>query len=117
MVIINEIAGLASEARGLAAWAVRELTDAKLSDLAGKFGRDASTLSAAIKRFDIRRKNEPELAEKAELIQQDCKFQSCRTDTGDPFLSGLFCAGLFRVLPPLKTCSRTRLRRASDACR
>jgi len=62
---------LASEARGLAAWAVRELTDAKLSDLAGKFGRDASTLSAAIKRFDIRRKNEPELAEKAELIQQD----------------------------------------------
>jgi len=61
----------ASEARGLAAWAVRELTDATLNDLAGKFGRDASTLSAAIRRLEARQKNDPDLAERVERLKTD----------------------------------------------
>jgi Bax protein len=58
-----------SEARILAAWAVRELTDATLNDLAGRLARDASTLSAAIRRFEVRVKNEPDLAEKVERLK------------------------------------------------
>jgi chromosomal replication initiation ATPase DnaA len=59
---------LLSEARGLAAWAVRELTDAPLNDLAEKFGRDTSTLSAAISRFEVRQKGDPALAGKVERL-------------------------------------------------
>ena len=58
-----------SEARSLAAWAVRELTDTPLKDLAGRLGRDASTLSAAIRRFEVRVKNEPDLAGKVEMLK------------------------------------------------
>jgi REP element-mobilizing transposase RayT len=62
---------LPSEARGLAAWAVRELTDATLNDLAEKFGRDASTLSAAISRFEVRQKGDPALAGKVERLKKE----------------------------------------------
>ena len=68
---------LPSEARSLAAWAVRELTDATLNDLAASLARDASTLSAAIRRFEVRCKNEPELAGKvARLKKELAVFQS-----------------------------------------
>jgi REP-associated tyrosine transposase len=60
-----------SEARSLAAWAVRELTDATLNDLAGRLARDASTLSAAIRRFEVRVKNEPDLAEKVKTLKKE----------------------------------------------
>jgi len=60
---------LPSEARSLAAWAVRELTDATLSELAERMKRDPSTLSAAIRRFEVRLKNEPELARKVERLK------------------------------------------------
>ena len=60
---------LPSEARSLAAWAVRELTDTPLNNLAGRLGRDASTLSAAIRRFEVRVKNEPDLAGKVETLK------------------------------------------------
>lgn len=63
----------ASEARGLAAWAVRELTDATLNDLAGKFGRDASTLSAAIRRLEERQKIDPDLAKRVARLKRDVK--------------------------------------------
>jgi hypothetical protein len=62
-----------SEARGLAAWAVRELTDATLNDLAEKFGRDASTSSAAISRFEVRQKGDPALAGKVERLIRELK--------------------------------------------
>jgi chromosomal replication initiation ATPase DnaA len=55
--------------RSLAAWAVRELTDATLNDLGRRLTRDASTLSAAIRRFEVRVKNEPDLAEKVETLK------------------------------------------------
>jgi len=58
-----------SEARSIAAWAVRELTDATLNDLAGKLARDASILSAAIRRVEVRVKNEPDLAEKLNTLK------------------------------------------------
>jgi chromosomal replication initiation ATPase DnaA len=58
------------EARSLAAWAVRELTDATLNDLGRRLTRDASTLSAAIRRFEVRVKNEPDLAEKVETLKE-----------------------------------------------
>ena len=64
---------LPSEARGLAAWAVRELTDATLNDLAEKFGRDASTLSAAISRFEVRQKDDPSLTGKVERLKKELK--------------------------------------------
>ncbi|MBN2429503.1 MAG: hypothetical protein JXK94_14310 [Deltaproteobacteria bacterium] len=50
---------LPSEARSLAAWAVLELTDASFNQLAERIGRDASTLSKAARRFEIRCQNDP----------------------------------------------------------
>jgi chromosomal replication initiation ATPase DnaA len=65
------------EARSLSAWAVRELTDATLNDLAASLARDASTLSAVVRRFEVRCKNEPELAEKiARLKKELAVFQA-----------------------------------------
>lgn len=64
---------LPSEARSLAAWAVKTLTDATLTDLAKKFRRDTSTLSAAITRFEVRRKNEPELEDMVVRLKKELK--------------------------------------------
>lgn len=62
---------LPSEARSMAAWAVREFTDAPLTELAGKFRRDSSSLSAAIRRFELRRENEPECEEKVAELKRE----------------------------------------------
>ncbi|MCK4623343.1 MAG: hypothetical protein KAT62_14160 [Desulfuromonadales bacterium] len=55
---------LPAEARALVAWGVLELSDTTLNELAVRLGRDASTLSSAVKRLDRRCYNEPELKEK-----------------------------------------------------
>lgn len=60
---------LCSEARSLAAWAVLELTDATLSDLAVRMGRDLSTLSAGVRRLESRRLAEPEVAERRNALR------------------------------------------------
>lgn len=53
-----------SEARTLAAWAVRELTDATLTELAVRLGRASSSLSSALRRFELRRMTDPVCEEK-----------------------------------------------------
>ncbi len=63
-----------SEARSLAAWAVHELTDASLTELAVRLGRESSTLSAAIRRFELRRKSEPELEEKITELKRELEL-------------------------------------------
>ncbi|MBN2428732.1 MAG: transposase [Deltaproteobacteria bacterium] len=60
-----------SEARGLAAWAVLEVSDASLTDLAKRLGRDVSTISAASRRFDERRKQDLKLRGKIELLKKE----------------------------------------------
>ena len=64
---------LCSEARSLAAWAVLELTDATLSDLAVRVGRDLSTLSAGVRRLEARRLAEPAVAERRNALRQMLK--------------------------------------------
>ena len=56
-----------SEARSLATWAVQELTEVPLTELAGRVGREASSLSAAIRRFELRKKNDSECEEKLQI--------------------------------------------------
>jgi hypothetical protein len=60
-----------SEARMLAAWAVREMSDSTLAKLAEKLGRDASAMSAAATRFDTRMKLDAELSAKAESLRKE----------------------------------------------
>jgi putative transposase len=60
---------LRAEARSLAAWAVLELTDATLSDLAVRVGRDLSTLSAGVRRLEARRLAEPAVAERRNVLR------------------------------------------------
>lgn len=72
----EEIAGpgqkrLPSEARMIAAWAVREISGSTLAELAQKVGRDASAMSAAAARFDGRKRRERGLATKAEMLQKE----------------------------------------------
>jgi predicted DNA-binding protein with PD1-like motif len=49
------------------------LTDPTLNDLAEKLARDAWTLSTAIRRFEVRVKNEPDIAEKVETLREKLK--------------------------------------------
>jgi REP element-mobilizing transposase RayT len=60
-----------SEARSMAAWAVLELTDATLTELATKMKRDVSTMSAAVTRFDRFRQKNMECAKKLEILRQE----------------------------------------------
>ena len=53
----------------MAAWAVNELSDATLVELALCFGRDSSTMSAAVKKFDERLKKDVRIAEKVEQLR------------------------------------------------
>jgi REP element-mobilizing transposase RayT len=62
---------LESEARSMAAWAVQELTDEPLTKLANRLGRDPSSLSAAIRRFELRRKSGLGCEEKLARLRQD----------------------------------------------
>lgn len=65
---------LPSEARMLAAWAVREMSDSTLAELAQKLGRDASAMSAAAARFDRRRKQEDDISAKAEEFRKELEI-------------------------------------------
>ena len=69
-----------SEARSMAAWAVNELSDATLVELAERLRREPSTMSAAVKRFDERMKTDTGVAEKVEQLRQGCKFHSFRPE-------------------------------------
>jgi len=62
---------LPSEARMMAAWAVREMSHSTLAELAQATGRDASAMSAAAARFDVRRRKEPDLAARAEQLWKE----------------------------------------------
>ena len=53
-----------TEARSLAAWAVQERTDAPLTELAARVDREASSLSASIRRLELRRRKDKACEEK-----------------------------------------------------
>lgn len=59
-----------SEARGLAAWAVRELSDATLSELGRLVGRDVTSLSSAATRLCKRSKTDSSVKDKQERLRQ-----------------------------------------------
>lgn len=62
---------VASEARGLTAWATREFSAGTLADLARQVGRDSSTLTCAIRRLEKRRETDARLADKMERLRVD----------------------------------------------
>jgi hypothetical protein len=62
---------VASEARALAAWATCEFSNGKLIDLARRVGRDASTLTCAVRRLVKRKEKEPVLTERMEQLRQN----------------------------------------------
>jgi hypothetical protein len=64
---------IASEARGLAAWATLELGSGKLAELALRLRRNQSTLSCAAKRLECRRRNNPDIAEKISRLCRDVR--------------------------------------------
>ncbi len=61
----------ASEARGLAAWATRELSSGTLAELASTLKRNASTLTCAVTRLENRLERDSDLAEKVEKLKRD----------------------------------------------
>ena len=63
-----------SEARMVAAWTVREMSDSTLAELAQRMGRDASPMSAAAMRFDMRMKHVVELSKNAEMFRNEVSF-------------------------------------------
>lgn len=63
----------ASEARGLAAWATRELSSSTLAELAPILRRNPSTLTCAIRRLEIRLAKDVALAEKVEKLRRDLR--------------------------------------------
>jgi len=60
-----------SEARSMAAWAVMELTDATLTELAIRMNRDVSTMSAAVTRFNKSQQSNMECVKKLEMFRQE----------------------------------------------
>jgi chromosomal replication initiation ATPase DnaA len=57
-----------SEVRGMAAWLVLELGVGTLAELSRRVGRDVTTLSARVRRLQIRSKTDSELAETMEIL-------------------------------------------------
>lgn len=53
----------------MAAWAVNELSDATLVELAVRLRREASAMSAAVKRFDERMKKDIGVAERVKQLK------------------------------------------------
>ena len=60
-----------SEARGVAAWATIELSSGKLKELARYLGRDASTLTCAVRRVEKLRVKNPLLREKMVMLREE----------------------------------------------
>ena len=69
---------LVAEARSMAAWAAQEFSSGTLTELAVRFGRDLSAVSASIRRLNERRKHDLELAEKVERLARELKVASCQ---------------------------------------
>jgi REP element-mobilizing transposase RayT len=59
-----------SEARSLAAWAVREWSDGTLTDLSNRTGRDVTTLSSAAGRLLARSRSDVGLAKRIDQLQK-----------------------------------------------
>lgn len=55
----------------MAAWAVLELTDATLTELAIKMNRDVSTMSAALTRFNKCQQSNVECSKELEMFRQE----------------------------------------------
>jgi len=67
----------ASAARGVAARLAMEARICTLTELAGKMGRDVSTLSSAAERIRVREKREQQIADQiAALFQQISQLQA-----------------------------------------
>lgn len=65
-----------SEARALAAWATLELSSGKLTELAIYLGRDASTMTCAVRRVEKLTAKDPQLVEKMERLRQELTISS-----------------------------------------
>lgn len=77
----NELAAsgrkrLNSEARGMVAWAVLELSDATLTELSRRLNRDVSTLSIASRRFELNRQNDPICKERFALLKGNLELKA-----------------------------------------
>jgi REP element-mobilizing transposase RayT len=72
-----------ARARSLAAWAVKELSDATLTELAKRLGRDVTTMSSSVRRFLPRLHTDDDMAvelERLKLIIEE--LQSCKLSIG-----------------------------------
>ncbi|ADI85523.1 transposase [Geobacter sulfurreducens] len=68
----------AAEARGVAAWAVQEFSSATLTDLAKRFGRDVSSMSAAVRRLEQRRKTDQGIDERLKRVGRELEGAICQ---------------------------------------
>jgi len=59
-----------SEARALAAWGVRSFTNSTLTELAGRLGRDTTSLCSAAKRLEARSKDDGVVAGRMEAVKK-----------------------------------------------
>ena len=57
-----------SEARGMAAWLIMELGICTLRELGERTGRDVTTLSSAVKRLQMRAREDSNLARKMKTL-------------------------------------------------
>lgn len=68
----------AAEARGVTAWAVQEFSSATLTELARRFGRDVSSLSAAIRRLEQRRKTDQRVDGRLRQVWRELEVTICQ---------------------------------------
>jgi REP element-mobilizing transposase RayT len=69
------------EARALAAWATLEFSSGKLTELATYLGRDASTMTCAVRRVEKLMAKDPQLAEKMERLKRELAVSSYQVPT------------------------------------
>lgn len=62
---------LPSEARSMVAWAVIKFTNASLTELAKRMNRDVSTLSAAVRRFELSQSSKPDCAKRLQKLKDE----------------------------------------------
>lgn len=70
-----------SEARGMAAWAVREMSDTTLTALGKRVGRDVTSLSSAVKRLLDRAQRDGDLAGRMENMKKTLVKFTDKPDT------------------------------------
>jgi putative transposase len=64
------------EARAIAAWATLELSSGKLTELATILGRDASTMTCAVRRIEKLRTQDPQVLEKMDRLRRELMVSS-----------------------------------------